>query len=89
MSCFPVFVLDFLYILDPKIGNTHREAVVKSHSSIGYRLSQSRHTGHVFGNSNGIGFDLMNKFVGKGEIHDSIAVLVAVIIRAVAVEVLS
>ena len=87
MTGFPVLVLDLLDIFDPEIGNTHRQTIVETDASVLYLRSQARHTAHLFGDRDGTGFDLMNHFVGEGQIHDRVAVFVTVEIRAVAVEV--
>ena len=87
MTGFPVFILDLLDIFDPEIGNTHRQTIVETDAAVLYLRCQARHAAHLFGDRDGIGFDLMNHFVGKGKIHDGITVFVTVEIRAVAVEV--
>ena len=89
MTGFPVLILNLFDILDPEIGNTHGQTVVKSHAAVRYRASETRHAGHLFGDGDGIGFDLMNDLVSQREVHERIAVFVTVEVRRIAVEVLA
>ena len=87
MSGLPVFVLHLFDILDPEIRNTHRQAVIEAHASVFYLRSQTRHAAHLFRDGDSVRFDLMDHFVGKRQVHDRVAVFVAVEIAAVPVEV--
>ena len=80
MPCFPVFVAHFLDVLYPEVGYAHGEAIVKAHAAILDGTSESGHAGHLLGDSNRLGFHLVNEFVRQSEVHDSIAVLVHIVV---------
>ena len=83
MACFPIFVSHLFDITNPEVRNTHCEAIVETDTAIGERHSEFRKSGHLFGNSDSIGFNLMDKFVSKSEIADSIAILIKIVIVAI------
>ena len=89
VSGFPVLVLDLLDILDPEIGDTHRQTIVEADTAVLDRRGESGHAGHLFGDGDSVGFDLMDDLVREGEVHECIAIFVAVEIRGIAVEILS
>ena len=86
---FPVFVLQFLDGLYPIVRHIHGHAVVKSHTAVFEGQCQSGHSGHFFGNGDGIGINLMDELVGKRKVADGIHILAAVIVVAIASESLS
>ena len=89
MPCLPVFVAHFLDVLYPEVGYAHGEAIVKAHAAILDGTSESGHAGHLLGDSNRLGLHLVNEFVRQGEVHDSVAVLVHIVVGTISVEVLA
>ena len=80
MPCFPVFVAHFLDVLYPEVGDTHGEAIVEAHTAILDGTSESGHAGHLLGDGDGFGLDLMDEFVRQREVHDGVAVLVHIVV---------
>ena len=76
----PLLVGVFLDQFDPEIGHAHGQTVIKADPSFLYGDPQPRHAAHLFGNGQSPGVDLMDQFVGQGEIEDGVFVLLAVVI---------
>ena len=85
----PVFVALLLEGLDPIVRNTHCQAIVEAHTAIFDRTSESWHAAHFLGDGDSVRVNLVDELVGKSEIADCIAILIAVVVVAIAVEVLS
>ena len=78
MSCFPIFVFYFLDILNPEIWYSHCQTVVETYATILLRASKTGHTGHIFRDSDSVFLNLVDKFIGKSEIHDRITIFVTI-----------
>ena len=89
MSGFPVLVAHLLDILDPEVGNTHRQTVVEAHAAFALRACQSGHSRHILSNGDGVFLHFVDQFVRQREIADCITIFVAVEITAIAVEILA
>ena len=89
MTRFPILILHLLDILNPEIRNTHRQTIIKSHTSVFYCRSQTRHTTHLFGYTNSIGLHLVNNLVGQSEIHNRIAILITIEITGITIKILT
>ncbi len=75
--------------LDPVVGYAHRHAIVEAYASVLERACEPGHSAHLLGYGDGMGIDLMDEHVGKGEIGDGIGVLAAVVVVVVGAEGLS
>lgn len=70
----PILVFLFLQDLDPHVRDGHGQTIIKSHASQGQRHAQSWHTRHILGNSDALGVDLVEHFVGEHEINHRLLV---------------
>ena len=89
MAGFPVFIFHLLNHLNPEIGDTHSQAVVKADAAILDGISESGHARHLLSDGDSRTLHLMDELIGEGEVADGIAVLVEVVIIAIAAEILA
>ncbi len=85
----PVLVFLFFQCLDPVVGDSHCHAVVEANASVFEWNGESGHAAHLLGNRYGLRIYAVDQQVGEREICDCINILIAVIIIAIAAEVLS
>ena len=86
---FPILITQLLDNLYPVVGDVHSQAVVEAIASILHREGESRHSAHLFRYGDGILVDAVNQLVGKGEIGNGVAILMAIVVVAIAHEALS
>ena len=89
MSRLPVLVAHLFDILNPEIWNTHCQSVVKAHTAVLDRISQTRHTRHIFGDGDGVLLHLVYEFVSKSEVANCVAIFVAVVVARIVHKVLT
>ncbi len=85
-SRMPVFIPLLFDHFNPVVGHTHSHTVIKAHAAVGKLRRQTRHTAHLLGDSDGVGIDVVDQNVGQREIGQSVGVLIAVVIIAIAPE---
>ena len=71
---------------DPEVGDVHGHAVIEAVAAVLESGCETRHTAHLFGDRHRVRVDLVNEPVGKREVDDRVAILMAVVIVAVVTE---
>ena len=89
MAGFPILITHLFNVFYPEIGYTHCKTIVKTNASIFKRHCKFRKPGHLFGYSDSIRVYFVNKFIGKGKIADSVAILIEVIVITISSKVLT
>ena len=79
----PLLIGDFFEELNPIIGDTHTQLVVETYAFFSNRRSKTGQSAHLFGNGQRFGVELVNKLVSHSEIHQSVVVLIAIIIETI------
>ena len=79
----PLLIGDFFEEFDPIIGDAHTQLVVKAHSLLTDGGSKPWQSAHFFGNGERFGVELVYKLVSHSEIHQSVVVLIAIIIKTI------
>ena len=82
----PVLVFLFLNGLDPVVGDVHGHTVVEAITPVFIFGRQTRHAAYFLGDGDGVFVDLMDQFVGKCQVSDSVAVLMSVEVIGVVAE---
>ena len=80
---FPIFVALFFDQLDPEIGDVHSQAIIETEAAVLELTCEAGHTADIFGDSDGVGLDLVNHFIRQHEVANGVIVLVTVEIIAV------
>ena len=79
----PLLIGDFFEELNPIIGNTHTQLVIEAYAFFSNRRGKTGQSAHLFGNGQRFGVELVNKLVSHSEIHQSVVVLIAIIIETI------
>ena len=79
----PLLIGDFFKELNPIIGNTHTQFVIETYAFFSNRRGKAGQSAHLFGNGQRFGVELVNKLVSHSEIHQSVVVLIAIIIETI------
>ncbi len=70
----PIFVALFLEQFDPVIGDAHGESVGETDAAFFEGAAESGHAGHVFGDGDGAGFEVVDQLGGELEVEDGILI---------------
>ena len=79
----PFFIFFAFNQLNPIIRHSHAHPKIKPYSPFTCRLCQTRHSAHIFSNSNHVRIYFMNQFISQRQISNRILILIAVIIKLV------
>ncbi len=70
----PLLVGLFLYGFDPHIRQTHAQPVVEANAAVGNGQAHAGHAGHILGNGDGLGIDLVDPLVGQLQVGEGLGV---------------